>query len=338
MKIAYVGVRPQVNGAIKVAITQCNLLHKMKHEIRLLVFGADVLDWAKPLIKVEYISSLRNIEIADNEIIIALDCFATNWLVNKYGEERVISLIQTNEPLLYRNEDLIKSAKKSFMLQNRKIVVSKYLQNVLKEYNRNSCIIHPAIDTSIFFPRDRRPPDINLPFKVLVVGSYDHPTKQIPQAYRALEYLDSLGVKVNLVRLVRKAENIRPRKIKTQWHVTPSQEEIGEIYRSVDAVLIASKSEGFGLPILEAMTSGIPFVATDNGGSREFIEEEKLIEAGDIKAMGDALYKIATNQEHWLSLREMGLAKAKQWSWERSSIMLEKYIKSVYEKAFTERG
>ena len=112
---------------------------------------------------------------------------------------------------------------------------------------------------------------------------------------------------------------------------------MGNIYRSVDVLLVTSSSEGFGLPILEAMMSGIPFVATDNGGSRDLVPEtvkDNLINVGDIKAMGDALYHLAIDKAHWEKFSRLGLTKAKQWSWKKVAVDLEKFLHSIYKTAF----
>lgn len=335
MKIVYVATRPQVNGATKVAIMHCNLLHNRGHEVRLLVLGANSLDWGKPQVNVSYVSSFRRIEIDEKELIVVLDCFSANWFTRKYGSERVISLIQTDEPKLYANPELIKTAQEAFALPNPKIAVSKYLQEVLQRYGSDSCIIPPAIDNTIFYPEERRAPEKGKAFTVLTVGSYGHPLKQIQQAFEALEYLKKLGIDVKLIRLIRKEEEEVPKDIETKWYVNSRQEDIGDIYRLSDVLLFPSSSEGFGLPILEAMMSGIPFVATDNGGSREIAPDqvkESLVTVGDTKKMGEALYELATNQEYWKQLRVLGLEKAKQWSWNESGIRLENYLKAIYDK------
>lgn len=336
MKIVYIGTRLQVNGATKVVINHCNILYNLGHEIRLVVLGANLFGW-EPIVSVEYVTSFRKVKIDDQELIVALDCFSANWFTGKYGEKRVVSFIQANEPQLYTDVKLVSAAEKSFRLSNPKIVVSKYLQDVLYEYGRTSHIIPPAADERVFYPEIRKAPEKGKPFRVLVVGSYEHPLKQIPQAYAALEYLKRLGVDIRLVRLVRKAEKETPKDIKTKWYVNPTQEEVGNIYRSVDVLLVTSSSEGFGLPILEAMMSGIPFVATDNGGSRDLVPEtvkDNLINVGDIKAMGDALYHLAIDKAHWEKFSRLGLTKAKQWSWKKVAVDLEKFLHSIYKTAF----
>jgi glycosyltransferase involved in cell wall biosynthesis len=52
-----------------------------------------------------------------------------------------------------------------------------------------------------------------------------------------------------------------------------SDVEMQKFYRSCDVVLSLSISEGFGLPVLEAMASGCPVVCTDSGGVTDFVQD-----------------------------------------------------------------
>lgn len=341
MKIVYVATRPQVNGATKVAIMHCNLLQKRNHQVRLCVLGAGSLAWASPNVPVEYVSSFRKIVLEDKELIVALDCFSAVWFTQQYGIKRVISFIQTNEPKLYTDAGLVDIAKKAFALKNPKIVVSKYLHEVLQSYGSDSCIIPPACDRTIFYPAERKLPYIGKPFRVLTVGSYGHPLKQIPQAFEAVSFLKKAGVDVRLIRLVRKEEIEKPEEIETQWYVNPPQYKIGDIYRKSDVLLFPSSSEGFGLPILEAMMSGIPFITTDNGGSRDIVPDalmNSLIEIGDTIAMGKALYKIATEESRFNTLRQLGLEQAEKWSWEKTCNALEEFFMRIRQSIEGEEG
>lgn len=77
-----------------------------------------------------------------------------------------------------------------------------------------------------------------------------------------------------------------------------SVQEMIELYQSVDVVLSLHRSEGFGLPMLEAMSCGTPVIATNWSGNSEFIDHSngypidfKLVEVDDE-------YKIYT-RSHW---------------------------------------
>jgi glycosyltransferase involved in cell wall biosynthesis len=58
-----------------------------------------------------------------------------------------------------------------------------------------------------------------------------------------------------------------------QFHRTPQQDIIPDLYRSCDCWLFTSQSEGFGLPILEAMAVGTPVIGTAAGAAPDLITE-----------------------------------------------------------------
>lgn len=56
-------------------------------------------------------------------------------------------------------------------------------------------------------------------------------------------------------------------------------EELRDLYASADAMVLPSRGEGFNLPALEAMASGLPLIVTAQGGQRDFCgpEQARLI-------------------------------------------------------------
>jgi glycosyltransferase involved in cell wall biosynthesis len=79
--------------------------------------------------------------------------------------------------------------------------------------------------------------------------------------------------------------------------------QLAELYRGAAALVLPSRFEGFGLPVLEAMASGTPVVVSDDPALREV--------AGDAAAPSVAA-ALADRGRY----RELGLARAKQFSWE----------------------
>lgn len=50
--------------------------------------------------------------------------------------------------------------------------------------------------------------------------------------------------------------------------------QIGALYRSADCFVTAGRGEGWNMPLMEAMACGLPAIAVDWGGQREFIDDD----------------------------------------------------------------
>ncbi len=50
--------------------------------------------------------------------------------------------------------------------------------------------------------------------------------------------------------------------------------QMGSLYRSVDAFVLSTRGEGWGMPVIEAMACGIPTIATDWSAHADFMNED----------------------------------------------------------------
>ncbi len=58
--------------------------------------------------------------------------------------------------------------------------------------------------------------------------------------------------------------------------IRPFREDIPSFYRAIDAFVMASKSETFGMVTIEAMASGTPTIGSNAGGTTEILQSGKL--------------------------------------------------------------
>jgi glycosyltransferase involved in cell wall biosynthesis len=91
-------------------------------------------------------------------------------------------------------------------------------------------------------------------------------------------------------------------------------ERLAELYRGAACLVQSSRHEGFGLPLVEAMASGTPVVV---------VPDPALVEvAGDAAVVVDEL-RLAEGIRRALAdagrLRAAGLARAREFSWERAA-------------------
>lgn len=62
--------------------------------------------------------------------------------------------------------------------------------------------------------------------------------------------------------------------LRIRLHISPPQDALPELYRGHDALLFTSRYEAWGMPVLEAMASGLPTVASACLGVQAFARHD----------------------------------------------------------------
>ena len=252
----------------------------------------------------------------------AIDLYhATNYMVPRLACTPVVATVYDAIPLAqpqWANQRL--RGLKNWLLGNsvrnadrviaiseagREEIVSHY--RVARERTR---VIPLGIEEAWF-----NPPDVDITAQILNKRNLDRgyflfvgtlqPRKNIGMLLDAYERLPAnLRAERQLV-IVGKygwnAEDVRHRLERAQisgrcvWLNYVPREELRHIYAAAGAFVFPSLAEGFGLPVLEALASGLPVVASDLPALREVSGSHAFyVRPGDAAALTDALTAVDT--------------------------------------------
>jgi glycosyltransferase involved in cell wall biosynthesis len=92
--------------------------------------------------------------------------------------------------------------------------------------------------------------------------------------------------------------------------------ELVSLYKNATALVCSSELEGFGLPVLEAMSVGTPVIATDRGSLPQVVGEGGvLVECGDANALASTMDRLIREPQWRANLARRGLEHAESFSW-----------------------
>jgi glycosyltransferase involved in cell wall biosynthesis len=116
------------------------------------------------------------------------------------------------------------------------------------------------------------------------------------------------------------------------FHGFVPREEVAARYRSAALLALPSEVEGFGITLLEAMHSGLPVVASAEGGSAELVQDGwngYLVPPGDVGALADRLLALLGDERRRVEMGRNGRRTAERFTLGR---MVEETI-AVYRDA-----
>ena len=205
------------------------------------------------------------------------------------------------------------------------IAVSGYISGILQEKHgvQDIAVISNAVDHTRFRanPRPKSDP--------LTIGFLYQtaPRKNIALALEVIEAARARYPELKVVTFsTKKPAPELPLPAGTEFHLLPAQDEIPKLYASCDLWLFTSETEGFGLPILEAMACRTPVIATRAGAAPDLIVDGENGYLVDPKpeAFLERIAQVSEMDEpRWQALSGAAQDTAHGWTWADAAEALE---------------
>jgi glycosyltransferase involved in cell wall biosynthesis len=350
MKIGIVCASLRFSGGRLVTLRHANELARRGHAVTVWTQDTDpVVDWMPLDVPVRHAANLRALPDAD---IYLFDRVRLASPLSQAGIGRAAHFCQgfegTDAELrirrawserglfglrtVWRQRGRRREIDSAYRLPTAKLVTHRHLGELIaSRFGQPSFFVPYGLPTGVFTPPPSRPTGART---VLVVGPTDVGWKRVTDALRAVQLLKR-RTPVRLVRVaqheMRDAE--RGLGVTDEYHTMLAPPQMAELYRGADVLLCSSDAtEGFGLPVLEAMACGLPCVVTDIPAFRTFARPDDyahFVPVGDPARMAAALENLLASPDEQRRLRGRGLEVASEYTVKRSRDAMESALAAI---------
>lgn len=161
-------------------------------------------------------------------------------------------------------------------------------------------VVPCAFDPTVFFPDGQRTRHPSLLAVAGLLGGRKRGSMLLSSFQRVREQLPSAEL------LIITRDRAEAPGVRCLANVSPA--ELGNLFRRSWALCSASSYEGFGVPYLEALASGVPVVTTKNVGADEVLERGRLGVICEPRDLPDATMRLLKDEPLRRSLAAQGTA------------------------------
>ena len=203
----------------------------------------------------------------------------------------------------------------------------------------NISVINNGLDTNEFAPIENFSRN---KYRLITTASADVPLKGLDYTLKALKILKNEFPKIHLIIIGKIKKNGHTerfiKKLNLEENVifksNLSKLEIKELYASSSIAIVSSLYEGFGYPVIEAMSCEIPLIATNVSAIPELTSNyAKLIEPKNSQMISNSVIEIFSNYPKYIEIAKKGRQHVIQnFNWIKITEEYEKVISKTIEE------
>lgn len=256
-------------------------------------------------------------------------------ITGRYLRKGVFSIWRYIDVLKFKRR--IREIESIYALPTAKAAVSKHLVELIeKRFNQKCSLIQNGIDPKVFYPGEGRTWGENGKIKILSVGPINVGFKGIPDTLQSIKILKDKGIKLEFIRVSPHppSEREEVEKVVDQYYVNLKEKEMAELYRSTDIFISSSlEGEGFGLPAMEALASGVPSILTEISSYKNFDTRRDFacfVPTRRPDRIAEGVLTFIEDKELRERCRDRGISVAKGFTLERTKQDLSNFIKGLF--------
>lgn len=275
---------------------------------------------------------ISDADVPDADVVVATWWETAEWVANLSDSKGAKAyFVQHHEAFDYLPKERVEA---TYLLPMHKITIAQWLVDLLQTRYGDSNVswVPYSVDPEMFYapPRSKQAiPTVGVMYSTAYWKGCDNSLKAFSLAAQKIP---------NLRLVAFGSENPSPElplPPGTEYGFSPAQSNLKDFYAKCDAWLFGSRSEGFGLPILEAMACRTPVIGTPTGGAPELLNDGAgiLVNTEDPEDMAKAIERICQlSNVEWRAISDAAYARTTGYSWDDATELFESALHTAIDR------